>query len=320
MASKLLTTLAGRLFESCEEEQAAFIAALSAEQSFPACLLWCDPERDPAELDLPRAELPIPGLTDWILPLEPGSHPGKHPLHEAGAFYSLDPSSVFAASALLTLDPGQCRRVLDMCAAPGGKSVFASLALRPDLLLSNEVVSKRLGILRHNLGRCGIANAFTQRLDPAEFAERAPAAFDLVITDAPCSGQSLLAKGIENPGCFHPNIVKGNAKRQRRILSASADCTRPGGHLLYSTCTFALDENEKSIAWLLKRRADLRPLEVPHLDPWRSPHAEFPAYRLYPQTGIGAGAFVCLLQVGEGESGQAEAELPSELFGYPVGG
>ncbi len=311
MASRLLTSLAEKLF-SGPAERDAFIAALEKTQSYPPCVVWCDRERSPDVLDLPRAERVVDWLPEWVLRLDT-EQPGKHPLHEAGAFYSLDFSSVFAASALLQI--GQMERVLDVCAAPGGKSVFASRALDPEVLVANEVIGKRLGILRHNLSRCRIPNSYTQRLDPAELAELAPGVFDVVIADAPCSGQSLLAKGIENPGCFHPATVKKNARRQRRVLASSAETVAPGGWLLYSTCTFALEENERIVTWLLKHFEHLRPVQIPHLKPWRSPHAEFPAYRLYPHSQLGAGAFTCLLRnEAEGERG----EIPGRLLEYPV--
>ncbi len=312
MASRLLSTLAGKLFDSPDERE-AFVAALDENQRYAPCAIWCDLEQSPGVLDLPRLDPGVDWLPDWVLRLDT-QQPGKHPLHEAGAFYSLDFSSLFAASPLLMI--GKATRVLDMCAAPGGKSVFASRALGPQLLLSNEVIGKRLGILRHNLKRCRIPQAFTQRLDPGELATVGAESFDGVIVDAPCSGQSLLAKGIENPGCFHPATVKRNALRQRRILAAGAKTVAPGGWLLYSTCTFAPEENEKVLAWLLKRFEVFEAIEVPHLAPWRSPLVEFPVYRLYPHTGMGAGSFVGLLR----RKGAAisQAELTPDLLAFPV--
>lgn len=299
-----------------------FLAALLDPPEFAPCVLWTGSEEEKSAF-LERfspalAEASLAWLPDFVLRLAPGSEPGGDPLHNAGAFYSLDFSSVWAASALLAANVPDRPLVLDLCAAPGGKSVFASLALRPGFLLSNEVIGKRLAILRHNLSRCRIPNAFTQRLDPRDLQTLAKDQFDTVIVDAPCSGQSLLAKGIENPGAFHPSSVKGNAKRQTGILTAAAECVAPGGWMLYSTCTFAERENERVVSRMLERRPDFSAVAVDHLSPWQSRHSDFPAYRLYPHDGLGAGAFSCLLRR-EGER-ESESDLPPDLLAYPANG
>ncbi|MCB1064016.1 MAG: RsmB/NOP family class I SAM-dependent RNA methyltransferase [Verrucomicrobiae bacterium] len=320
--TRLMQREAERLFGAESAESLQFLDALMSAPDFAPCVLWTGEtdalndfrqHRPLAESD-PRLDW----LPDFALRLAIGGEsPGRDPLHDAGAFYSLDFSSVWAASALLTIPQGP-RCVLDLCASPGGKSVFASLALKPEFLLSNEVIGKRLAVLRHNLARCGIAHAFTQRLDPRDLAKLAPGAFEVVIVDAPCSGQSLLAKGIENPGAFHPSTVKGNAKRQVGILSTAAECVTPGGHLLYATCTFAERENERVIARFLDRHPDFSAQPVPHLEPWRSTLAEFPAYRLYPHSGLGAGAFTCLLRRDGLPSAGTPTELDPSLIAYPV--
>lgn len=307
---------AERLFPDAAERR-RFVEALVDPAAVAPCVLWTGGER----------ACPLPPVEDgrtpaWMpefarrIPTEQSGEKARW--HDEGALYALDFSSIFAASALLWAGTGaQSGNVLDVCAAPGGKSVFAHLALQPSLLLCNEVIGKRLGILRFNLKRCGVPG-FTQRLDVAALAVRARNAFDLTIVDAPCSGQSLLAKGIENPGCFHKAIVNRNVRRQRRILAGAAETLAPGGCLLYATCTFAIEENERMIAWLMRQREDFIPVEVGHLAPWQSTHAEFPCYRLYPQSGLGAGAFCALLRKTAG-NGAGEREAPDpELFGYPV--
>ena len=137
------------------------------------------------------------------------------------------------------------------------------------------------------------------------------------MVDAPCSGQSLLVKGTKNPGCFHPNIVKGNAKRQLRILSQSGACVAPGGHLFYSTCTFAIRENERVVEKFLSRHEEFESVTIPHLKDCRSSLSEHFTYRFYPHVpGSGAGGFVALLRKAGGAG-----ELPGlreELVSYPV--
>lgn len=318
MPSRLQRNLAQRLFPD-EAGSAAFLEALQSPGPEQRAILWTAPP-DPVWREAHAATRPPVTSAwpwpDWLDPVSPGFRPGQDPRHESGAFYSLDLSSVWAASPLLTLATPPEPRILDVCAAPGGKSIFAHRALSPGLLLANEVIGKRLGILRHNLARCGIRPAFTQRLDPADLATALPEAFDVVLVDAPCSGQSLLTKGIENPGCFHDTVIQHNARRQRRILTAAARTVGPGGHLLYTTCTFSPEENEKVIGWFLKRTPCFHALQVPHLDPWRSRLHEAPSYRLFPGEGLGAGGFSCLLRR-EG-TGPVTTEIQPSLLAYPV--
>ena len=309
-----LERTATRLFPSTADRD-AFLGALASDQEFAPCVLQTSPHR---EGDLHDAgDRLTPGwLPKFARRLADSERPGKHPGHDRGHLYVLDFSSIFAASALLAL-PGPCERLLDVCAAPGGKTIFAHLALRPGVLISNEVIGKRLGILRYNLKRCGIPG-FTLRMDSNVLAQSAPQVFDAVVVDAPCSGQSLLAKGIPNPGCFHKSVVNRNVRRQRRILAESAKTVAPGGYLFYSTCTFALEENERVVSWLLRQRDDFVAVPIGHLAPFQSDHSDFPSYRLYPQSGLGAGAYCALLRRDSNEAGWERPQIAPELLAYPV--
>lgn len=295
--SRLLLKLADRLFGETAD-RAAFVQSLGQAQRFAPCLLWLADRPDP----FPFAALPPLAMQPaWVDRLDltadqpANRRPGKHPLHEAGAFYCLDFSSVFAASALLAI-PDRVDRLVDLCAAPGGKSVFAWRALQPSLLVANEAIGKRIGMLVSNLKRCGLSPAIATCADPETLAQAIPGWADLVIVDAPCSGQSLLAKGEKNPGCFHPLTIGKNANRQKRILANAAALVAPGGWLAYMTCTYAIEENEGATQWLLDRFPHLEPQPVPALEPWRSTHGAFPCYRMFPQEGLGAGSFVVLLR------------------------
>lgn len=266
------------------------------------------------------AEKNIAGL-EWlpegVFPVQCGIRPGREKGYGEGWFYSLDLSSVWESAALSVCD-APVKRFLDMCAAPGGKSILCSRRLFPEIHFANEIDPGRLGILRHNLRRCGITReVYTQKLSPRVWAEKAPRSFDLMWVDAPCSGQSLLAKGIANPGCFFPGTVKGNAKRQKGILAASADCLAAGGIMGYSTCSFSLEENELMVDWFLKKFPGFATVEVPALLPWLSKVGSQFCYRLMPQHGLGAGGFVTLLR----KPGELPQELPgldAELHGFPV--
>jgi len=289
--------LARRLFPD-PTEQAAFLASLRGEVSDRALLWTGEPPCElPAEMGERLAAAPWqPAFIDRVTRV---AGFGLHPWHREGRCYAFDCSSTFTASVLLALAEPP-RRILDLCAAPGGKTIFAARAFRPERLVANEVIGKRQPLLRENLNRCGIEAEIIRR-DPGELAKEEEAAFDLVMVDAPCSGQSLPAKGIENPGCFHPVNVKKNAGRQRRILAAAARMVAPGGALFYSTCTFAPEENEKNASWL----RDLEPGWQAVASPLHESHAshlvDFAAYRLCPHQGWGAGGFAVLLQKVKGE-------------------
>lgn len=318
-ATNLMRKAAEALFPETGESQTAFLRALLEPAPRGGAVLWTVPRREGEFDTVPRGTLPS-WLPEAVELVRPWVKIGLAPAYAAGEVYPLDFSSVAMGSAMLAareaLPPEP--RVLDLCAAPGGKTILASVLLRPGLILANEVEAKRLGPLRHNLVRCRVGNAHTQRLDPAEIARLAPGAFDLCLVDAPCSGQSLLAKGIANPGCFHPSTVKGNARRQLRILAAAAETVAPGGFLLYTTCTFGKRENEGVIGKLLDSVPGFVPVEVPHLAELRSPHADFPAYRDYPHRSPGVGGFAALLRrVGEVGSGPRDP-LPVPLLDYPV--
>ena len=225
---------------------------------------------------------------------DPVSKAGTHPLHAAGAYYCLDFSSVFTASVLLGLKG--IESVFDLCAAPGGKSVLAAVFLSPSQLSANEVIGKRTGALITNLKRCKIPGVVVTRLDPRQLATLIPETQQCVMVDAPCSGQSLPARGSEAPGCFHPVTVKGNAGRQKRILAQAAKLVAPGGYLTYMTCTYSLEENEHILLWLLKHFPTFTTQVVPHLTEYQSKYTELPCYRLWPHQGLGAGGAVFLVR------------------------
>lgn len=314
--TNLMKKQAASLFPEDAEEQDTFLRRLVRP----------DRTRTPAVIrtrgdfvDRQLEEWVVDDRPDWLPEaisfLVPEARVGELASFKRGEIYPVDQSSVCTASAML--GAGKARRVLDVCAAPGGKTLFASVVLEPDFILSNEVIGKRLGILCHNLRKSGRPNLFTQGLDPAELAEQGGGVFDLVIVDAPCSGQSLLAKGTDNPGCFHPNIVKGNARRQLRILERAAGCLSSGGFLFYSTCTFSIRENEGVIDKFLGRSGDFTTVEIPHLEFVRSHLTDGFAYRIHPHLGMGAGGFTCLMKK-EGQPPDSMPRIPELFQQYPA--
>lgn len=221
------------------------------------------------------------------------SRPTAYEDYRNGLYYMLDLSSCWESAALAQVSPPA--RSLDLCAAPGGKSMLMAARYLPVDHTANEVNAARRGILRQNMEQCGVPNVTVTGLRPDQWAASGER-FDLLLVDAPCSGQSLLCKGIRNPGCLGSAMVNGNAKRQKGILLAAVQCAAPGAHLLYSTCTYDPDENEKVMAYILRRVPGWEAVEVPALASFRSRLADFAAYRLYPHHGFGAGGFCCLLR------------------------
>jgi 16S rRNA C967 or C1407 C5-methylase (RsmB/RsmF family) len=307
--SKLLLKFAQKLFAELPEQQ-AFIHALSQPQAMPGGILWNQPRPDLLNLDCLPPLLWQPAFVDR---LAIGSQPGKQSWHAQGYYYCLDFSSVFAASPLLTL-AAKPSLVIDLCAAPGGKSLFAQQALQPQFLLSNEVIGKRLGMLISNLRRCHVPAAAVSSLDSQILAAQLPGRAEIVIVDAPCTGQSLLAKGEKAPGCFHPVAINQNANRQKRILANAVQLVAPQGYLAYMTCAFSPAENEQVSVWLLSRFPQFQAVVVPHLLPYQSHLSPLPCYRLWPQSGLGAGAFTILFQnTALGESAEFELEMLNGL-------
>lgn len=239
------------------------------------------------------AELEAPWLPPRVYVPADGVKPTAHEDYARGMYYSLDLSSCWE-SACLAAVPAPASS-LDMCAAPGGKTMLMAARFGAVHHTANEVHPGRRGILRQNLEQCGMPQVRVTGQRPDQWA-RSGETFDLLLVDAPCSGQSLLCKGIRNPGCLGSGMVNGNAKRQKGIMLSAVQCVNPGGHIVYTTCTYDPEENEKVVAYILKRMPEWEAVEVPQLAAFRSSLADFAAYRLLPMHGFGAGGFCCLLR------------------------
>lgn len=180
--------------------------------------------------------------------------PGKHPYHEMGLYYIQEPSAMSAA-ALLAPKPGM--RVLDLCAAPGGKSTQLATYLGDSgLLVSNEINTQRSRILSQNIERMGIKNAVVTNEDSFALAAHFPNFFHAIQVDAPCSGEGMFRKLPEAVNEWSPQIVEICAARQKEILDNAAVMLKPGGVIVYSTCTFSREENEDVIEYFLNEHPD----------------------------------------------------------------
>ena len=180
--------------------------------------------------------------------------PGKHPYHEIGLYYIQEPSAMSAA-ALLAPKPGM--RVLDLCAAPGGKSTQLATYLGDSgLLVSNEINTQRSRILSQNIERMGIKNAIVTNEDSFVLASHFPGFFNAIQVDAPCSGEGMFRKLPEAIEQWSMENVAICAARQKEILDNAAVMLKPGGTIVYSTCTFSKEENENVIEYFLERHPD----------------------------------------------------------------
>ncbi len=217
---------------------------------------------------------------------------GFNPLHSAGAFYSQEPS---ASVPVELLDPKPGDFVLDMCAAPGGKTTQIASKLKGEgLVVCNEVVKSRANILLSNVERMGIANAVVTSSYPEKIAAALPEFFDKIVVDAPCSGEGMFRKNSEAVTEWSPEHVSSCAVRQLAILNDAAVCLKKGGELVYSTCTFSYEENEGVITEFLENNPDFEIVPV-KTDYAHAGLDGMPAVRIYPMDG-GEGHFAARLR------------------------
>lgn len=224
----------------------------NAARGVTVSALRTTPEAFAGKADFPLR--PSPFCKAGFVVEEAAFKPGRHPYHHAGVFYSQEPSASSAAP-LLGVRPGM--RVLDLCAAPGGKSSQLAAALGGwGLLVSNEYVPARAEVLKSNLERMGVANAVVLNEDTARIAAALPEFFDRVLVDAPCSGEGMFRKESVAVTQYDQPLLDRCAALGAEILENAAAMLAPGGILVYSTCTFAPGEDEGQIAAFLARHPE----------------------------------------------------------------
>ncbi len=185
--------------------------------------------------------------------------PGKHPYHEAGAYYIQEASAMLPASLL---PPSEGDKVLDLCAAPGGKSTQLAAALNGEgLIVSNEIHPQRAAILSQNVERMGIRNAVVTCHAPKELTAHFLCFFDKIVVDAPCSGEGMFRKEEQALTMWSQENVDLCAERQKEILESASEMLKPDGYLTYSTCTFAPEENEGVILHFLRNHPEFEVVE-----------------------------------------------------------
>lgn len=229
---------------------------------------------------------------------------GASPYHHSGMVYMQDPGAM-ATAAALDIQPHWW--VADLCAAPGGKSSQIAERLGDEgFLLSNEYVPKRAKIIVGNFERLGVKNAIVTSLDTAKLSEMYEGVFDLVVVDAPCSGEGMFRKSEEAVNDWSEENVSLCAKRQGTILENAKGLVKAGGYLLYSTCTYSPEENEERVADFLRRNPNFRLVKIKDEINTRTRPAisrfandtdniEY-SRRFYPHVSDGEGQFVALMQ------------------------
>ena len=317
MTEKLPNEFRRRMDRLLEKEAPAFYAALTSplHRGLRVNTLKCSIKTFRALF--PEALTPVP-FSPCGFEIQGEWKAGADPLHHAGAYY-MQESSAMAPATVLSPRPGEW--ILDLCAAPGGKATGIAAALDGQgLLWANEIVGARAQILLQNIERCGVPNAVVSSAEPALLADRLGPVFDGVLVDAPCSGEGMFRKEPAALEQWSLDNIHLCAKRQRDILREAARLVRPGGRLLYSTCTFAPEENEGTIGAFLREHPEFSLADLDHagfgrpgfsvsaLAPFSLPGEEpfdgFPferCRRILPQDG-GEGHFLALLRREEGSA------------------
>ena len=243
--------------------------------------------------------------------------PARHPFYYAGLYYLQEPSAMTPAS-VLDVKPGD--RVLDLCAAPGGKATALGAKLQGQgILVANDISASRCKALLKNLEVFGVPNALVANGIPARLQERFLEYFDRILLDAPCSGEGMFRKDADTIRAWYPDKPAECAALQRELILRAADMLRPGGRMLYSTCTFAPEENEEVIRFLLEQRPEMALLKIPR-GPGREnfgPGLEGmeDCVRLWPHRLEGEGHFLALLEKQGQNAGLQEKGFPAQTGG-----
>ncbi|QDT13650.1 methyltransferase RsmF C-terminal domain-like protein [Stieleria marina] len=266
--------------------------------------------RDRADQSLPYETDPVSWYSLGHQLINENDRPSRHILYAAGDYYLQDAGSLLALAAC-GADRSDLAglKVCDLCAAPGGKaSGLLEAVSDTGFLLANEPIRSRIAPLAFNLARTGSNRYAISCSDPDDLASALAGQFDIVLVDAPCSGQALMARGKQSMSALSEKQIVHSAARQERILDAALRLLRPGGRLIYSTCTFAVAENEAQIDRLVERQV-AAPCPVDRLANYASGEA---TYRLWPHRHRCAGSFAASVVALESHS--LDADIESNLI------
>lgn len=292
-------------------DAAAFFRALDGEavRGLRINFAKCDALPAPSPFSLRE----IPYVRGGYILENPDVPVGQTPEHHAGMIYMQDPGAMCPAAAV---DIAKGWRVADLCAAPGGKTSQLSAAVGDaGAVLSNEYVGKRAKILVGNVERLGLRNVAVTSLDTSELALMYPDFFDLVAADAPCSGEGMFRKCEDAVTDWSENNVRECAKRQAQILDSAAKMVKPGGLLLYSTCTYSPEEDEMTVSAFIERHPEFSIIPVKEeIRRVTAPGIRLPGVttenieecrRFYPYLTPGEGQFLCLMRKDGGQDERA---------------
>ncbi|MDP4118442.1 MAG: RsmB/NOP family class I SAM-dependent RNA methyltransferase, partial [Bacillota bacterium] len=246
---------------------------------------------------------------------------GNHPYHLGGLFYFQEPSAMAVVEAL-NINEGDF--VLDLCAAPGGKATQAGAKLKgTGLLVANEIVAKRAAIIAENTERFGLKNTVITNETPARLAEKFKEFFDKIIVDAPCSGEGMFRKEPQAIDEWSEEHTFSCAARQKNIVDSAIEMLKPGGYMVYSTCTFAPCENEGVCDYILEKYPDMAlvPINMPMLSDANGKYCDTAhnmsgAKRIFPHKNKGEGHFIALfLKKGEPKKSDFACFKPRKTIG-----
>lgn len=249
---------------------------------------------------IPDSE-PVPWCLPWGRYWDHSDLPSRTLEFAAGHYYIQEASAMLAIEAASKVIDFKGKRIIDLTAAPGGKTTQAAELSENGYVIANEVVSKRVDAVLWNVNRHRLDNVIISSIPTAELAALLPGFFDIVIVDAPCSGEGLFQRGKQSLSDWSVKHVRYCSKRQQRILTDAVALTKPGGYLIYSTCTFSQEENEDQIENLLT--LGLQPVTLPGPDDLPVSQAVSTnkailscSRRIFPHREKGAGAFLAVLQ------------------------
>lgn len=272
---------------------------------------------------LPWKVDPVPWCPEGVALLEDEAAVGNHPYHAAGLYYIQDPSAMAAG---LLLDPRPGEWILDLAAAPGGKSTHLGARMAGEgVLVVNEVSRRRASVLAMNVERMGLTNALVLNETPERLSGRWAGLFDAVLVDAPCSGEGMFSRDSRAMHEWSVETVSRYADRQLVILEEAARMVHAGGRILYGTCTFSPEEDEGVIGAFLTEHSEFEGLPLPALPGLYPAHPEWIgapeavkqcAGRFWPHTGLGHGHFYALLR----RKGTPPDDLPAVWAGSNVPG
>lgn len=276
-----------------------------------------NPQKQPVTANLPQGT-PVPWCIEGFYLDERPSFTFDPAFH-AGAYYVQEASSMFIHHILNQLYPAQQypSTVLDLCAAPGGKSTLIASRFADSFIVSNEVINTRVTVLAENIGKWGSSNVVVTNNDPRDF-KKLPGFFELMVVDAPCSGSGLFRKDPDAIGEWSEANVEMCSYRQQRILADAVPSLKTNGYLIYSTCSYSIQEDEAICDWIVEN-LQLQPVQIAIDTAWGvvetfSGKHNVPGYRFYPNKVKGEGFFVsCFMKDGFVEKYESLKAPPSTL-------